>query len=117
MRRVLVTVAYGRLRRDLAVRGDVPIGDLLGPLAEALGAARARPGGGPGASADRGPGEDPGDDPGEGLGLAPLCGPPLPLERSLSACGVGHGAVLVLMSPPATASHHGAWQRPTPRVP
>jgi hypothetical protein len=113
MPRVLVTVACGRLRRDLAVRADVPVGDLLGPLAEALGVARAQPGD------DRGddPGKQRGDDPGGGLGLAALCGSPLPLGRSLSACGVGHGAVLVLMSPPATASRPEARQRPTPRAP
>jgi hypothetical protein len=34
---------------------------------------------------------------GVGLGLAPLCGSALPLERSLEACGIGHGAVLVLI--------------------
>jgi hypothetical protein len=88
MRRLLVTVAYGQWRRDLAVRADVPIADLLGPLAEALGVGRGRPGG----------------DPGRGLGLAPLCGPPLPLERSLVACAVGHGAVLVLVRPPDAPS-------------
>lgn len=81
---LLVTVAYGTRRRDLAVRSDVPIADLLRPLAEAL-ARQAQPG------------ADPGADPGGRLALAPLCGQPLPVERSLVACGIGHGAVLVLL--------------------
>lgn len=81
---LLVTVAYGTRRRDLAVRSDVPIADLLRPLAEAL-AQQAQPG------------PDPGADPGGRLALAPLCGQPLPVERSLVACGIGHGAVLVLL--------------------
>ncbi len=75
---LLVTVAYGTRRRDLAVRSDVPIADLLRPLSEAL-AQQAQP------------------DPGGRLALAPLCGQPLPVERSLVACGIGHGAVLVLL--------------------
>jgi WXG100 protein secretion system (Wss), protein YukD len=79
---VLVTVAHGARRRDLAVRSDVPIADLLCPLAKTLAIDRGQPGGAPG----------------EGLGLAPLCGPPLPVERSLAACGIGHGAVLVLVN-------------------
>jgi hypothetical protein len=79
---VLVTVAYGAWRRDLAVRSDVPIADLLGPLAETLAIDRRHPGG----------------IPGEELGLAPLCGPPLPAEHSLAACGIGHGTVLVLVN-------------------
>jgi hypothetical protein len=79
---VLVTVAHGAWRRDLAVRSDVPIADLLGPLAETLAIDRGQPGGAPG----------------DELGLAPLCGPPLPAERSLAACGIGHGAVLVLVN-------------------
>jgi hypothetical protein len=82
---VLVTVVHGRRRRDLAVRADVPIADLLGPLAEAL-ADHAAPEAGrrvrPIAAT-----------------LAPVCGRPLPAERSLEACGVGHGAVLVLIEP------------------
>jgi hypothetical protein len=81
---LLVTVAYGTRRRDLAVRSDVPIADLLRPLSEAL-AQKAQPG------------PDPGADPGGRLALAPLCGQPLPVERSLVACGIGHGAVLVLL--------------------
>lgn len=85
---LLVTVAYGTRRRDLAVRSDVPIADLLRPLSEAL-AQQAQPG--------PDPGPDPGADPGGRLALAPLCGQPLPVERSLVACGIGHGAVLVLL--------------------
>jgi hypothetical protein len=66
------------------VRADVPIAALLGQLAEAL-ADDASPGGG-----RRRP---------IAATLAPVCGRPLPAERSLEACGVGHGAVLVLMEP------------------
>jgi hypothetical protein len=76
---VLVTVVRGDRRRDLAVRGDVPIADLLGPLADAL-------------AHDPVSGPTPGP-----LALAPVCGVGLPPERSLEACGVGHGAVLVLL--------------------
>ena len=76
---VLVTVFRGDRRRDLAVRGDVPIADLLGPLADAL-------------AHDPVSGPTPGP-----LALALVCGVGLPLERSLEACGVGHGAVLVLL--------------------
>jgi len=82
---LLVTVAYGTRRRDLAVRSDAPIADLLRPLAEALAQQQAQPG------------PDPGADPRGRLALAPLCGQPLPLERSLVACGIGHGAVHVLL--------------------
>jgi hypothetical protein len=78
---VLVTVAYGARRRDLAVRSDVPITDLLGPLVEAFAIDPSRPGGATG----------------EGLGLALVCGPSLPVDRSLAACGIGDGAVLVLL--------------------
>jgi hypothetical protein len=76
---VLVTVVRGDRRRDLAVRGDVPIADLLGPLADAL-------------AHDPVSGPTPGP-----LALAPVCGLGLPPERSLEACGVSHGAVLVLL--------------------
>jgi hypothetical protein len=99
---VLVTVAYGARRRDLAVCADVPIADLLGPLTEALsddahlsGAAR-----GVASGCEARPGEGVVNE----LALAPLCGPPLPLERSLEACGVGHGAVLALIAPHPGAS-------------
>jgi hypothetical protein len=84
MSRLLITVARGNRRRDLAVRADVPIAELLGPLAEAL-AATIRISAG--ADADARP----------ALGLAPLCGEALPVGRSLEECGIGHGAVLVLI--------------------
>jgi hypothetical protein len=108
---VLVTVAYGTRRRDLAVRADLPIAELLGPLAQALvGAvhqdeAAAHPGGSqPGAPDGGGPGA-PGEGPAmKSLALAPLCGRSLPAERSLGACGVGHGAVLVLIDGSAVAT-------------
>jgi WXG100 protein secretion system (Wss), protein YukD len=92
---LLVTVAHGGRRRDLAVRSDVPIADLLAPLADALAIEGARPG------------------PGEGLGLAPVCEAVLPLERSLMACGVGHGAVLVLVDRNASCAGTGAPSRGT----
>lgn len=106
---LLVTVAYGPRRRDLAVRSDVPIADLLAPLADALAVEPARrgpesgdlrsrtPGRGAGEPGDLRSRRTPGRDPGEGLGLAPLCGGVLPVDRSLAACGIGHGAVLVLV--------------------
>jgi hypothetical protein len=81
---LLVTVVHGGRRRDLAVRSDVPVADLLRPLAEAL-------------ADDPPPPRRPGEAVGQGLALAPLCGQPLPVERSLEAFGVGHGAVLVLI--------------------
>jgi hypothetical protein len=84
MRLLLITVALGPRRRDLAVRADVPIADLLGPLVDALDGALPLL---VGSEARHG----------VGLGLAPLCGSALPLERSLEACGIGHGAVLVLI--------------------
>jgi hypothetical protein len=87
---LLVTVACGGRRRDLAVPSDVPIADLLAPLAAALAV-----------------------DPGETLGLAPVCEAPLPVERSLSACGVGHGAVLVLVPAGAAADAPGTPRRGT----
>lgn len=89
---LLVTVAWGRRRRDLAVRADVAIGDLLRPLAAAL--ADGPPRSGP---------DDLGRDAAQaladahGLALAPLCGEPLPADRSLEACRVVHGAVLALI--------------------
>lgn len=94
---VLVTVVHGRRRRDLAVRADVPIADLLGPLAEAL-ADDAAPDAGGSARNDRPPEAGRRARP-IAATLAPLCGRPLPAQRSLEACGVGHGAVLVLIEP------------------
>jgi hypothetical protein len=86
---VLITVVRGDRRRDLAVRGDVPIADLLEPLAGALA---------------HDPGTATADHVGEPRGsaappraLAPVCGVRLPPERSLEACGVGHGTLLVLL--------------------
>ena len=84
---VLVTVVRSDRRRDLAVRGDVPIADLLGPLADAL---AHDPGVADRTDEPRGPAIPP-------LALAPICGVRLPPARSLQACGVGHGAVLVLL--------------------
>jgi len=84
---VLVTVAGPCGRRDLVVPADVPVGELLGPVAAA--AADGRPGTA-GQARWR-------------LGL--LGGDPLPPERSLTTCGVGDGAILTLTldPPPATA--------------
>jgi WXG100 protein secretion system (Wss), protein YukD len=75
---LLVTVVHGRRRRDLAVPSDLPVADLLAPLADALAVERASPA--------------------HELALAPVCAGSLPLDRSLVACGVGHGAVLVLVA-------------------
>jgi hypothetical protein len=100
MSTLLITVALGDRRRDLAVRSDVPIADLLVPLAEAL-AATVRRSAGTDARTDAGidAGIDAGTDAGtpQALGLAPLCGEALPAGRSLEECGIGHGAVLVLI--------------------
>jgi WXG100 protein secretion system (Wss), protein YukD len=99
---VLITVVRGDRRRDLAVRGDVPIAELLRPLADALALA-------------------PVSGPTPGLpALAPVCGVSLPPERSLEACGVGHGAVLVLLDRPegtlpAPAWRHGEQPRGRPQ--
>jgi len=84
---VLITVVRGDRRRDLAVRGDVPIADLLEPLDDALAQD-------PGPAARNGKVRGPAAPP---LALAPVCGVSLRPERSLEACGVGHGAVLVLL--------------------
>jgi hypothetical protein len=107
---VLITVVRGTRRRDLAVRSDVPVAVLLRPLLDALAA-------GPGEEARRAwgvtdpapntshrhGGADPSSEPPDlALALAPVCGPTLPRNRSLEACGVGHGAVLVLLDRPAT---------------
>ncbi len=92
MATVVVTVAWRGGRRDLAVPADVPVGDLLRPLAAAVST-------GPRTSGSRGfggAGQGP-PGPGRGLALAPLGGLPLPADRTLAACGVGDGAVLVLV--------------------
>ena len=109
---VLITVVRGNRRRDLAVRSDVPVSALLRPLLDALtadpgdewGQARGVDGRGP--DFHDGHGGDPGStqpDPDltPNLDLAPVCGPALPRDRSLEACGVGHGSVLVLLDQPA----------------
>jgi hypothetical protein len=85
---VLVTVAGPSGRRDLAVPADVPVGDLLGPVAAALpGGDRAEP-----AAVDGRPGVA-----GQGRWrLGPVGGAPLPPDWSLAACGIGDGATLTL---------------------
>jgi hypothetical protein len=112
MATLLVTVAWRGRRRDLAVPADVPIADLLLPIAAAmLGADPHRPHAGPGAMHRPHAGPDGVAGPasgsrwgwpgrasaGGGLALAPLGGAPLPAGRTLAACGVGDGAVLVLL--------------------
>jgi WXG100 protein secretion system (Wss), protein YukD len=95
---VLVTVAGLSGRRDLAVPADVPVGDLLEPIAAAL--AEGRPGG-TGRARRR-------------LGL--LGGDPLPPERSLISCGVGDGAILTLEAdPPPTTTRPPLPGAATPR--
>ena len=91
---VVVTVAGPSGRRDLVVPADVPIGDLLVPVAAALpGGDRAEP-----AAVDGQP---------SAAGqvrwrLGPVGGDPLPPEWSLAACGIGDGATLTLtFDPPA----------------
>jgi hypothetical protein len=93
---VLVTVTGPSGRRDLAIPADVPVGDLLSQVAAAL------PGGDPAAvKAQQG-------EAGQARWrLAPLGGDPLPPDRSLAACGVGHGAILTLtlaLDPPPASS-------------
>jgi hypothetical protein len=92
---VLVTVAGPSGRRDLAVPADVAVGDLLGQVASAL------PGDPAAAVVDGQPGR-----PGQPRWrLAPLGGDPLPPDRSLAACGIGHGATLTLtLDPPPVTS-------------
>jgi Mrp family chromosome partitioning ATPase len=91
---VLVTVAGPSGRRDLAVPADVPVGDLLGQVAAAL------PGADPAAAAADGP---PGRPRQARWRLATLGGDPLPPDRSLAACGIGHGATLTLTLDPPPA--------------
>jgi hypothetical protein len=89
MATVVVTVAWRGRRRDLAVPADVAVADLLRPLAVAVGIDLPSPGsGGVGQRAAS---------PGGELALAPLGGAPLPADRALGACGIGDGAVLVLI--------------------
>jgi hypothetical protein len=100
---VLVTVAGPSGRRDLVVPADVPVGDLLGPVAAAL------PGGDP-AVVDGQPGV-------AGRArwrLGPLGGDALPPERSLATCGIGDGATLTLTLDPPPASVRPSLAGPTP---
>jgi WXG100 protein secretion system (Wss), protein YukD len=80
---VLVTVAGPSGRRDLVVPADVPVGDLLGPIAAAAGEAS------PGAVGQA------------RWRLALPGGDPLPPDRSLAAGGIGDGATLTLTLDPA----------------
>jgi hypothetical protein len=95
---LVVTVAWAGRRRDLAVPADIPIADLLWPLALAL----TFPGSAPTYGA-AGPTPPPGTAgpipaaPEPDLALAPLGGGPLPADRTLGACGIGDGAILVLI--------------------
>jgi MinD-like ATPase involved in chromosome partitioning or flagellar assembly len=75
---LLVTVAGAKGSLDLVVAADAPVGALLGPVARMHGA-----------------GEVPAD-PLHGWSLALPQGDPLPRDRSLAACGIGDGAMLVL---------------------
>lgn len=111
MTTLVVTVAWQGRRRDLAVPADVPVADLLWPLALALlvhRPARGR-GGDAGATPLPAPASTPASPGGAAptpapvlgpwgdLALAPLGGTPLPGGRTLAACGIGDGAVLVLI--------------------
>jgi WXG100 protein secretion system (Wss), protein YukD len=119
MTTLVVTVAWQGRRRDLAVPADVPVADLLWPLALAMVIHRPTPvpPGDGGATPAFLPAGDGGAalasafvPPGDGgaapapalplwreLALAPLGGAPLPADRTLAACGIGDGAVLVLI--------------------
>jgi MinD-like ATPase involved in chromosome partitioning or flagellar assembly len=93
---VLVTVLGPAGSLDLVVPADTPIGTLLGALArrhDAAGEARSVPP--------------------HGWSLAPLDRDPLSHDRSLSACGVGDGAVLVLSD---GSSRDPAAAAPVPRM-
>ena len=91
MATLVVTVAWRGRRRDLAVPADVPIAELLRPLATAVAL------GGPCAGLGATPGRPPPPGCPPSLALAPLGGAPLPPDRTLTACGIGDGAVLVLI--------------------
>jgi hypothetical protein len=86
---VLLTVVGPAGPIDLAVPADQPLSSLLDPLSRALGHAtqdpRAR-------SVAQGPWV-----PSREWLLAPMGGDPLPLDQSLTDCGVADGAVLVLL--------------------
>jgi hypothetical protein len=89
MTTLVVTVAWAGRRRDLAVPADVPIADLLAGPTRASGGTSPTPA--PGAA------EPPPAPPEPDLALAPLGGGPLPADRTLGACGIGDGTVLVLI--------------------
>jgi hypothetical protein len=89
MTALVVTVAWAGRRRDLAVPADVPIADLLWPLALALTFPGSAPTYGAAGPTPAAPEPD--------LALAPLGGGPLPADRTLGACGIGDGAILVLI--------------------
>ncbi len=89
MTTLVVTVAWRGRRHDLAIPADVPVGDLLRPLAAAVGADAPLCGLD---DAVRGLARS-----GRPLALAPLSGVPLPPDRTLGGCGIGDGAVLVLL--------------------
>jgi hypothetical protein len=101
MTTLVVTVAWRGRRRDLAVPADVPVADLLLPLAAALARWPAQlpdpAAGGPGRDATRRDRVPTDERAGTALALAPLGGQPLPPHRTLAASGVGDGAVLVLL--------------------
>jgi hypothetical protein len=78
--RLLVTVVGPVGTIDLVVPAEQPVTALLDPLAQAVGSV-----GGQGGAAGR------------SWFLAPVGGDPFPPEESLAACGVGDGAVLVLV--------------------
>jgi hypothetical protein len=111
MTALVVTVAWRGRRRDLAVPADVPVADLLLPLAAALATWPAQSARDPAARAGGarwsagGPAHDAtcrdqvptNEGAGTALAVAPLGGQPLPPHRTLAASGVGDGAVLVLL--------------------
>jgi hypothetical protein len=103
---VLVTVTGPSGRRDLAIPADVPVGDLLSQVAAAL----------PGGDSAGEPDGQPGRAGQARWRLAPLGGDPLPPDRSLAACGVGHGATLTLTLEPPPASS-GATPAPAAATP
>jgi type VII secretion system (Wss) protein YukD len=91
---LLVTVLGSAGALDLTVPAETPIGELLAPLTRLHGDAGKAPGDQATAvSVHR-------------WSLAPIHGDPLPHDRSLAACGVGDGAVLLLWdgSQPAVAA-------------
>jgi WXG100 protein secretion system (Wss), protein YukD len=127
MTTLVVTVAWRGRRHDFAVPADVPVADLLLPLAAALATWPAQAAHDPAASAPRpgwsagGPAHDatcqdqvPIDErAGTALALAPLGGQPLPPHRTLAASGVGDGAVLVLLDHRSPGPAVGARPDPT----